>query len=106
MNHPTPEKPILKLRRWVIESSGRADDGGLHPDSNLLEQGYVDSLGLISLILFVENLRGTPISENQMSVQSFISLRQIEKTFFADGAPIATAPDAHHTVPSGSVEHA
>jgi acyl carrier protein len=99
MDHATPEKPIWALRRWVIESAGRTDDGALQPDTDLMEEDYIDSLGLISLIVFVENLRGTPIDEKDMSAKNFVSLRQIQKAFFAGDDDMLTAPD-------GSIEHA
>jgi acyl carrier protein len=91
MQHATPDAPISKVRRWILECAGRVDDGALQAETNLLDEEYIDSLGLISLILFVEKLRGAPISEADMSAQNFFSLRQIEKTFFAAGKAPDTA---------------
>lgn len=86
MDHANPDMPAMKLRRWIIESASRTDDGALQPDTNLLEEGYIDSLGLIGLILFVEQLRGAPIVGEQLSAQNFLSLRRIEQTFLAGSA--------------------
>jgi acyl carrier protein len=105
MDHATPEKPICALRRWVIETAGRTDDGALQPDTDLMQEDYIDSLGLISLILIVEKLRGAPIDEKDMSAKNFVSLCQIQRIFFAgdDNMP-KTGPDC--SAPAGSIEHA
>jgi acyl carrier protein len=83
MQHASQDTPISKVKSWILESGGRVDDGALQADTNLLDEEYIDSLGLMSLILFIEKLRGAPIGEGDMSAPNFLSLRQIEKTFFA-----------------------
>lgn len=76
---------MASVKRWILESGGRIDGAALHADTNLLDEEYIDSLGLMSLILMIEQLRGAPIGEADMSAQNFLSLRQIEKTFFPAG---------------------
>jgi acyl carrier protein len=71
---------ISQVRKWIIESAGRADDGALQPDTNLMDDEYLDSLGMMGLILFIEELRGMPIEENDMSVHNFVSLRHCHAT--------------------------
>jgi acyl carrier protein len=106
MDYATPDKPILALRQWILESGSRVDDGALQPDTNLFEEDYIDSLGVMSLIVLVEQLRGAPINEKDMSVQNFVSLRQMEKTFFAEGGDMVKTPTIQHPVSIGSTEHA
>jgi acyl carrier protein len=106
MNFANPDKPSTKLRHWIIESGSGIDDGSLHPDTNLLKDGYIDSLGLLGLVLFVEQLRGAPISEEDMSAQSFSSLRQIAKTFFAEGDDEMNVRSEDGAVPAMSADYA
>lgn len=106
MNHATSDKAVSKLRQWILEFGGRVDDGALQPDTNLLDEEYIDSLGLMSLMLFIENLRGGPINEKDMSVQNFASLRQIEKTFFPGSDGVAQTSGTCFTVSAGSTKHA
>jgi acyl carrier protein len=77
-----PNKPTAALRQWILDAGGHADDGMLQTDTHLVDAGYIDSLGLISLILHVERLRGAPIADAQMSMQNFVSIEKIEQTFF------------------------
>jgi acyl carrier protein len=89
------DPPLVKLRQWIIDQGIRRDAAALQPDTNLLKEGYLDSLALMGMIVYVEKLRGEALSEQQMSAQSFASLRNIEQAFFNHGAPMAPSPQAH-----------
>ena len=85
---------LAKLGQWLAEQGNRM--GEVPPaDADLFEAGYIDSLGLIRLILFVETLRGAPVEGDLMRPQNFDSLHRIVQTFFTDA-----------TMPVGSACHA
>ena len=48
-------------------------------DDKILEQGILDSPAIIKLILFIEKKYKVTIEENEMNIDSFSSINQIEK---------------------------
>ncbi len=76
---------LTELKRWVVSQGRVRDESQFKLDSNLMEEGYLDSLGLMSLVAYVEGKIGAEISEKQMSFSSFESLQKIYEVFFHQG---------------------
>ena len=76
---------VTQLRQWVFERGLRGHDEALQPGSHLLEEGWLDSLGLISLIVFLERLRGRPFADGELAAGSLVSIERIRQTFFTEG---------------------
>jgi acyl carrier protein len=51
----------------------------LNPDEDLLEQGIIDSLGLMRLVVFLEKTFAIEISDEDMVPENFQSLNTITK---------------------------
>jgi len=50
-------------------------------ETELLISGIIDSFSVTTLILFLEDLYGTPIEMNDQTLKSFTSVRKISETF-------------------------
>ncbi|MBW3696754.1 phosphopantetheine attachment site [Vibrio sp. T187] len=50
-------------------------------DTNLFEEGLIDSLGFVRLVLFVEELRGSAIDANDMDISNFETIKSISNKF-------------------------
>ncbi len=70
-----------QIRKWVRDE-GRRTDGDAADDADLMEDGYLDSLGLMSMIGYVEELRGRMMADEEMRMENFTSIKRIVKVFF------------------------
>jgi acyl carrier protein len=71
---------ISKLRGWLLSSSQGASDVGM--DTDLINEGVLDSLQMVNFLLYIEELRGREIPESLIQPAYFTSLRVIHDTFF------------------------
>ena len=55
------------------------DRSSLDPEEDLLEQGIIDSLGLMKLIAFMENNFGISIADDQIVPENFQSLNTMAR---------------------------
>ena len=71
------------ILRFVREEllAGRAAGETIDPDTYLFEDGVVDSLGILTLIAFVEQQCGRPIPDNEIVMEHFRSIRAIARHF-------------------------
>lgn len=51
-------------------------------DTNLIEAGLIDSLKIMHLIVIIENLRGSPINLEDISLERLSSIKSIKENFF------------------------
>lgn len=71
---------IAKLRSWIASTKKRTTDIGL--DTNLIDEGVLDSLEMVNFLLYIEEIRGKEIPETLIQPECFTSLRVIHDTFF------------------------
>lgn len=80
-----------ELERRLLDFVGRIGSPGdgppapIHPETALFEEGIVDSLRLLDLIAFVEELTGSPIPDSAVRLASFRSVRAIATAFGEPG---------------------
>lgn len=73
--------PIIeKLRAWICANEAGVTD--LSESTNIIETRIIDSLQLMNFVLYIEELRGAPIPEDKINMQSFCSLAAIRTNFF------------------------
>jgi len=65
------------LLRFVREDLLKGRDVAIDPDTYLFADGVVDSLGILTLIAFVEQQCGRPIPDNEIVMEHFRSIRAI-----------------------------
>ena len=81
MNHNT-DAIRKQLHRWILDQGGRRDASGPAPDADLVQEGWIDSLGLMSLISHVEDLLGRPLNDEEMRMGNFVSIDSIVRALF------------------------
>lgn len=69
------------LLRFVREDLLEGRDVAIDPDTYLFEDGVVDSLGILTLIAFVEQRCGRPIPDSEIVMEHFRSIRAIARHF-------------------------
>jgi acyl carrier protein len=71
---------VAKLRSWIAATKKRPLPIGL--DTNLIDDGILDSLEMVNFLLYIEEIRGREIPETLIQPERFVSLRVICETFF------------------------
>jgi len=71
---------ITKLRSWIASKNQHAPTVEL--DTDLINSGVLDSLQMVSFLLYIEEIRGKEIPETLIQPECFVSLRVIHDNFF------------------------
>jgi acyl carrier protein len=70
-----------EIRAWL---KSRADaDIELNDDTDLIKNEIIDSLRFVEFLLYIEDLRGRDIDEDDVDVDNFRSINTIKKVFFS-----------------------
>ena len=72
-----------KLQDWITQH-GRLDGIELQADTPLIEQGVLTSLQVMDLLLFLEELRGSPVAVEELTPGAFRDLDTIARTFLLE----------------------
>ena len=67
------------LRAFILDEVLNRPDLRLSRDQDLLASGLVDSLGMVSLVDFIEERTGLDIPPEDVTLENFVSLRAIER---------------------------
>ena len=67
------------VRDWILERNPDLDD--LEPETDIIDSRIVDSLQFVELVLYIEDLRGTALESDEISLDSFRTLASIDKNF-------------------------
>lgn len=76
------ERLIAFIEAQIL--SGRAD-GSVAPDSELLASGLLDSLGVFSLVFFIEEEFQISVPPQDVTLQNFASVSEIVRYLSAQG---------------------
>jgi acyl carrier protein len=80
-----------KIRAFVLGKFPLAKARGLHDGSKLLEEGILDSLGVLELVNFLQDDHGIPIEDEELVPENFASIDAIaafvEAKVAAKGSP-------------------
>ncbi|MYW19888.1 acyl carrier protein [Streptomyces sp. SID2955] len=69
------------VRSWILRRNPDLAEGDLDPETDIIESRIVDSLQFVELVLFVEELRGEMMQSTDFDLDSFRTLKDIEKNF-------------------------
>ena len=71
---------LEELDKFVlVEFSGDFSKKSLEPDEDLLEQGIIDSLGIMKLILFIEETFSLKVLDEEIVPENFQCLNSMVK---------------------------
>jgi len=65
------------IREFVIKNFIFEDDGSLTPETSFLDNGIIDSTGVLELIAFVEETYGIKVEDHEIIPENFDSTRNI-----------------------------
>lgn len=75
MNKPSTR---MLIRRYVLENFLYTDDEDvLRDDVSFLENGVVDSTGVLELVMFVEDTFGIPVKDEEIVPENFDSVNRL-----------------------------
>lgn len=73
-----------RLRAWILEHTTKVADAELRDDTPLLERRILTSLQLADLLLFLEELRGSPVDLERVTGAAFRDLASLVKAFLPE----------------------
>ena len=77
MDNTISEELIIEINSLAEEAIGESIVVGV--DNKILEEGILDSPAIIKLIIFIEKKYKVTIEQDEMNIDSFSSINQIEK---------------------------
>lgn len=66
-----------QIEDYIRETFEIGDDPELTPDTHLFDEGFVDSLGAVMLISFVEETFGIQITQKDLTLYSMNTINEI-----------------------------
>ena len=67
-----------QVRQYIAENFLFSDDGcSLPDDASFLEEGIVDSMGIMELVMFVEETFGVTIEDHEITPDNFDSVNKL-----------------------------
>jgi acyl carrier protein len=67
------------VRRFVVENFLYGEDGDLRDDTSFLEEGIVDSTGVLELVAFLEEHFGITVEDEEVVPENLDSLQNIAR---------------------------
>jgi len=84
---------IVAVRQFIVENFLFGDGQSLREDTSLMEEGIMDSTGILELLFFLEETFGISVEDEELVPENMDSLQNIAK--FIDkklkGRPAAEA---------------
>jgi acyl carrier protein len=68
-----------QLRAFVVRQFLFGEDNGMADDASLLDQGVVDSTGVLELVGFLESTYGFKIADEELVPDNLDSIRNLEQ---------------------------
>ncbi len=68
-----------KIRNFIIENFLFGEDNDLKNDTSFLEEGIIDSTGILELIEFIEEEFNIEIGDDDMIPENLDSIKNIER---------------------------
>jgi acyl carrier protein len=93
--------PIENLiRSYILENFLFTDDNGrLQDDASFLEEGILDSTGVLELVMFVEETLGVTVEDEEIVPENFDSVERL--ACYVRVKVGATAPEVGEQLPVG-----
>lgn len=71
MNH------LPEIYKFMVDNFLFGDGGQLRDDTSFLEEGIVDSTGILELVTFLENTYGITIEDDELIPENLDSLKNV-----------------------------
>lgn len=80
------------VRKFIIENFIFEDDGSLTVETSFLDNGIIDSTGVLELITFVEEAYGFRVEDHEILPENLDSIRNIASFVERKLSAISNAP--------------
>lgn len=70
---------ISNVREFVVENFLFGDGDRLQEESSFLEEGIIDSTGILELVMFLEETYGIKIQDDELVPENLDNLRNIAR---------------------------
>ena len=70
---------IQDVRRFIVDNFLFGDDDGFAPEASFLENGLVDSVGIMELVSFLEETFNIEIQDDELIPDNLDSLQNIAR---------------------------
>jgi acyl carrier protein len=68
-----------QLREFVVKQFLFGEDNGMSDDASLLDQGVVDSTGVLELVTFLESKYGFKVADEELVPDNLDSIQNLER---------------------------
>lgn len=83
MSEQNTKNYVETVKEFVVEKFLFGDNDGFREDTSFLEEGIIDSTGILELVMFLEETYGVKIEDEELVPQNMDSLQNIAQ--FLDG---------------------
>ena len=66
-----------KIREFIVENFLFGDDDGLQDETSFLEEGIIDSTGVLELVTFLEEEFDIPIDDEELILEKLDSINNV-----------------------------
>ena len=66
-----------KIRQFIIENFLFGDDDGLKDDASFLEEGIIDSTGVLELVKFLEDTFSITVDDDELTPENLDSVNNV-----------------------------
>lgn len=67
-----------QVREFIIENFLFGDDDGLHDSTSFLDEGIIDSTGILELVTFLEETFSITVEDEELVPENLDSLNNID----------------------------
>jgi len=68
-----------KIRQFIVENFLFGDGQVLKDDTSFMQEGIIDSTGILELVFFLEETFGVSVEDDELVPENFDSLKRIVK---------------------------
>ncbi|MYY08041.1 acyl carrier protein [Streptomyces sp. SID4919] len=79
-----------RIAEWLHEKNPGLD-GGIDADEDLIEARLIDSMDFLEFIDLLEDISGTTIDLQQVTIDDFRTLGRVQERFLSPSGPAAAA---------------
>ena len=66
-----------RIRAFIIDNFLFGEDGGLTNDSSFLEEGFIDSTGVMQLVSFLEDEFSISVNDEELTPENLDSINRV-----------------------------